>query len=905
MIMRKLLFILLFLNYSLNSFSQSVTSNWYFGKKAGLNFSSLNPQVLTDGNMATPAGCATISDNQGNLLFYTNGQIVWNKDHLLMENDDGIILGNSNSTQSSIIIPIPGSDTEYYIFTLGKQVIVPLQIQKRGLYVTKVDLSFNGGLGKVTVNSLELLNHFPSEKITAVHHSNGRDIWVITNGKENDEDEHFNKFWAFKVTDSSIDPPILSHSPTTFHEGTKGQLKVSPDGTKLAMASLLAPLNLLDFDATTGDISNNKILFSSPVFGETLEIYGVEFSRNSKYLYTNASGLGYTKIYQYDLAINNPAHQFTLISFNEDTQYGSLQLASNGNIYRPQTETDDIGTQYVSIIHNADNHGDEVVYEHNAIDLGEEKESILGLPNFVQSFFRTRITTEKGCVDYTTLFEFDTFSQVIAAQWDFGNGDMSNDINPNYAFTTRGAHVVSVLLTLNNGQQVSASKEIMIYDLPSLIANQELEQCDDDTDGLSTFNLYNIQEKITDVTLDEELIFYRTSNDAIQDTNRIDTPEVYENTVPNQEIFVRVINENGCFDTTSFFIRANFVAMGFISDIYACENIESTNPTPEGVFDLRVKMNDIRADLNIPQSTALTFYESLVDAQTTTNPLELYYTSISKTIWIRGEEADQSCSGIQSFNLIVNPKPAINLNESYTICDIPSQHPPVVVSADASNDRSEWLDSNGQIISTQLNFTLTTVGTYTLVSYKTENGILCENRETFTVIKPDPPTFGTIEVNEDQNRFEVSVNVLGNSSYQFSIDGTNYFGNGVSYTFTNVTPGLRTIYVRDVNSCEPSIQIDVPVIGFPKFFTPNNDGINDTWNVKGVSDFFYKSLFIRIYDRYGKAMYQINSFDQPGWNGTYNGKKLIPNDYWFSALIIDINDRVIEKKGNISLIRTE
>ena len=119
--------------------------------------------------------------------------------------------------------------------------------------------------------------------------------------------------------------------------------------------------------------------------------------------------------------------------------------------------------------------------------------------------------------------------------------------------------------------------------------------------------------------------------------------------------------------------------------------------------------------------------------------------------------------------------------------------------------------------------------------------------------------------------------------------------------FDHLAPGIYTIFIQDKNNCGVS-QIEVSIIGFPKFFTPNNDGFNDTWKVIGVNENFYASSNIYIFDRFGKFITQINP-EGEGWDGFFNGKGLPATDYWFSVELIDTigNSRI--RKGHFSLIR--
>jgi gliding motility-associated-like protein len=118
-----------------------------------------------------------------------------------------------------------------------------------------------------------------------------------------------------------------------------------------------------------------------------------------------------------------------------------------------------------------------------------------------------------------------------------------------------------------------------------------------------------------------------------------------------------------------------------------------------------------------------------------------------------------------------------------------------------------------------------------------------------------------------------------------------------------VEAGLRTIYVRDITNCEQPIQVNVSVIEFQKFITPNNDGKNDFFNIKGLEAHSFKSIDVKIFDRYGKIVGSIKDLNSLGWDGTFDGKKLPSNNYWFTAIIIDKDNNLIKESSNFSLIR--
>ncbi|QQS28670.1 MAG: hypothetical protein IPM47_17755 [Sphingobacteriales bacterium] len=145
------IFGLLLLGFNLfPAFAQKETNFWYFGAYAGVSFDSGSPVAVTDGILSTNEGCATISDSDGQLLFYTSGNRVFNRNHIQMPNGFGLA-GDASSSQAAVIAPLPGSNTIYYIFTVDEEG------NSLGFRYTIIDLSLAGGLGDVVMKNVLLL----------------------------------------------------------------------------------------------------------------------------------------------------------------------------------------------------------------------------------------------------------------------------------------------------------------------------------------------------------------------------------------------------------------------------------------------------------------------------------------------------------------------------------------------------------------------------------------------------------------------------------------------------------------------------------------------------------------------------------------------------------------------------
>lgn len=159
--------------------AQGEANIWYFGDHAGLDFNSGSPVALTNGQLNTLEGCASISNSAGQLLFYTDGVTIYNRNHIVMPNGTGL-MGHLSTTQSATIVLLPGSTNLYYIFTLD------YELHPNGFRYSVVDMNLDGGNGAVVNSQKNILIFTPStEKLAIVKHSNNIDFWIITHGWNN------------------------------------------------------------------------------------------------------------------------------------------------------------------------------------------------------------------------------------------------------------------------------------------------------------------------------------------------------------------------------------------------------------------------------------------------------------------------------------------------------------------------------------------------------------------------------------------------------------------------------------------------------------------------------------------------------------------------------------------------
>lgn len=340
---------------------------WYFGGRCGLDFSSGSPVAVTNGQMTATEGCITINDATGNLLFYSNGDSIWDRNHNWMPNSVGPGFGGYSCSQSTMAIRKPGNPNIYYMFYQAAQG------GPNGFRYVEIDMTLNSGFGDVSSTPAVQLLSQSCEQMTAIRHANGIDSWVIVHGLNS------NSFYAYLVNGAGVsNTPVVSSVGTTINASfnmveTIGCMKISCNGQHLAIAHYGDSITeLFNFDRSTGAISNPQVLSTS------YAPYGVEFSSNSSYLYVSEWSWNNAAIYQYDLTATNIAASQTVIG-NVPASLGAagaLQMGPDHKIYIAVLFSDSI-----SVIQNPDNAGVACNFLANGVYLGQYAQSLYGLPN--------------------------------------------------------------------------------------------------------------------------------------------------------------------------------------------------------------------------------------------------------------------------------------------------------------------------------------------------------------------------------------------------------------------------------------------------------------------------------------------------------------------------------------------
>ncbi|MGV3697891.1 T9SS type B sorting domain-containing protein, partial [Flavobacterium sp.] len=471
---------------------------------------------------------------------------------------------------------------------------------------------------------------------------------------------------------------------------------------------------------------------------------------------------------------------------------------------------------------------------------------------------------------------------------------------------------------LGNNCYVIVEQPLTVNPLPPTIPASVVENCDDDADGQATFDLTATATAFygsADVTIN----YYTSFLDAQNDIGAITTPNAYENITNPQIVYVRVVdNVTGCVNFSGqFTLTVNPKPTATTPAGFETCDTDGTN---DGFFalDLGSYINGI---IGTQTGVTVTFYDTQTDAINQTDAVTdlANYQTYTHIIWVRIENDITGCYELVSFESTVEklPEPIITAPSDVLCVEFGTNILLSGLTLDSgitSPDYTfEWFEAANPslILGTDATYAITSVapGTYTVVATSINPPLqgcasdLMLPSASYVVSQTGPPQFGTpaftVSNYFDENQI-ITVNVAGFGIYEFSLDDGPFQSSNI---FEHVPMGSHSITVRDatgITSCG-EISIDgVQTIDYPHYFTPNGDGYNDTWNVRGLNQL---NARLYIFDRYGKLLKQIStSGTSEGWDGTFNGHPLPSTDYWFR---IEYMEQSVKKefKAHFSLKR--
>ena len=435
-------------------------------------------------------------------------------------------------------------------------------------------------------------------------------------------------------------------------------------------------------------------------------------------------------------------------------------------------------------------------------------------------------------------------------------------------------------------------------------------ECDDNQDGIFTFNTSNLQTTLlgTNQSFPVTVTYFDAANNPLKDANGVLITSPFPATFASTSQTIKAVVTNNttqkCFDETTIQFIVDDLPEAFavpVSLTTTCDD-EADPLAQDGkfAFDTTTFQSAI-----LGTQTGMTVKYFDENGNPLSSPLpNPFVTGTQNVTAIVENPINTTCKASQIIPFIVNPLPKINLNTDGSEDNLVCQNDPTffvqldagIQDGSSTNNYTYIWYKDGVVIPGKTNYTLdvNAEGIYA-VEVATLSG--CGRIRTIKVTASDVAHIDDIQIEDMTDINTITVNVSGLGDYEYSLDEPSGFFQD-SKTFTNVSAGIHEIYIRDKNGCGPDVHKTIAVVGLPKFFTPNNDGYNDYWNVKGVNAVFNSKSIIYIFDRYGKLLKQISATSE-GWDGTFNGTPMPGDDYWYTVKLEDGR----EAKGHFSLKR--
>ena len=834
------------------TFAQQENSIWAFGSGSGLDFTSGGPVALST-SIDAREGTASVSSASGQLLFYTEGYTIWDRNGNPMPN--GSVLTpfattltpspTASSTQGSLIVPVPGSSSHYYVFSMTCLETGPDAFR---LYYSIVDMNANGGLGDVIAGQKGiLLDSMLSERLTAVV-GDWCNIWLLTSSASGPAIK------AFEITASGLNttPVISPVMPGTAIDGSVGVLVVSPDGHKLAATQFGFTNGVTLFDFNNGVATNASNIL--PNGGA----YGADFSPDNSKLYTIQDRLN-----QFDLSSNStPAIIASRIVFGFFTPLSQIKRAPDGKLYFVGTAT----TMHQVSDPNAAGTACGIIL--NAVQISGS--AMLGLPNVVPVMHTDTIYS----------------SHVVKAA----------------CFSSE--HVLQAQNTNNTWGHIwnsGATTPYLIADTPGLYwVNYRKSPC---TTYVDTFKLLFLSGPLPQVTI--------TASCAGSDNGKASVISAATDT--NTYTFVWA---NAAGDTLSLSDSLVAAAAGSytlrITSVF-CDTILQVS-IPEVDYKVSFNSNDILCedtDMQL-QNTSPNHFTSFLwnfgdgNISNLLNPLIRYADPGTYEITLTG--TGPICSDTLKKQIVIDPLLSGHFEtDRDSICT--GEAIVFTVEGDSTLQRQYWEFGDG--VSFNSTFESNTSHAYdragrwpvTLAAtYRACPATFhADTVHIFPVPKVDlgPDTFLCL----DGRAFHLKNKVLleeGNYQYAWNTGSTDS-------VLKIVHPGTYKLSITAAPlGCSNTETVEVRkdcYIDMPNVFTPNGDGLNDYFFPRQLLSRSLAQFEMYVYNRWGQVVFHTRENNGRGWDGRFNNTEQ-PGGVYLYTVTATIEGRGAERyEGNVTLLR--
>ncbi len=454
--------------------------------------------------------------------------------------------------------------------------------------------------------------------------------------------------------------------------------------------------------------------------------------------------------------------------------------------------------------------------------------------------------------------------------------------SPNLIINDNGTYKVEVVFTPATCLAIDEIK--LEYATEIVLSDITLVQCDDNNDVITLFDLSKLDNIIKNNTASlSPAVYFESLADAQAKINAIPTPTAYTNKLSIPTLFARVTNTFGCANYAQINLviaNNNFPTQ---SPVSTCDEDSAQDGLYQ--FDLNAQVTP-QILSGLPAALIVEYYLNTTDAIAQKNPLPNIFKNTTPNQQIIQARVinGPDCYGIVPIILIVNTFIPANFQDETGFVCVGS-----TTDLNVASGFSGYLWNTG---ATTNSITINVAGNYEVI---VANATGCTAVKKFTIISSGIATITDATVTDfaGKNNSVLLQHTGISANYEFSLDGSYFQDNPL---FTGVAPGKYLAYANDKNGCGLSIPFTVYVLDYPRFFTPNEDGYNDIWQIQNL-DLFPNSTLV-IYNRFGTILTEINALN-PYWNGKYIGKELPSDDYWFQLNLGE--GKII--KGHFSLKR--
>lgn len=476
--------------------------------------------------------------------------------------------------------------------------------------------------------------------------------------------------------------------------------------------------------------------------------------------------------------------------------------------------------------------------------------------------------------------------------------EMNQIINPSNFVNSISPFLQPIFVRIDsqlNNSCVGLGHHINLIVEPIPIVNPiEIIVCDDNDDGFYSFDTSNIESDLLNGITNVSVAYFDENNQALASP----LPNPFVSTSQIIQAIITNTTTLACSYHTTIKFVVDILPKAFpvpLNLIQLCDD-EMDPLLQDGV--LAFDTSEIQSSILGGQTGMLVEYRD-ENNLLLTSPLPNPFETSSQTITAKViNTINSNCFATVQIPFMVFETPRIQLeDELHYVCKNDSSYT-ITLSAGLLNENSltnfsyQWF-LNQIALENETNYTLTTnqSGTYAVEVTSDRD---CVKIRTIQVLDSEIAILENIEINDLIDDNSVVVLVSGVGDYVYSLDGFYYQESNIFY---DVEPGVLTVYVKDIRGCGVLTE-QIQVLGILNFFTPNGDGFNDVWNIRGVSSSYQSDAKLNVFNRYGQLIYRFNPVLK-GWDGTFNGSPLPSDDYWFVLEMAD--GRTV--KGHFSLKR--